>query len=350
MRKEAKKLLMEGAFIPALPLVLDKEREFDEAGQRKLIRYYLASGVDGIAAAVHTTQFEIRKPEIHLFEKVLQVVMEEINAYCEKHDRTILAIAGACGPAAQAIEEAETAKRLGYDAVLLSPGGLNEEKEQVLIDRTREMASVMDVIGFYLQPAVGGRVFSYEYWKAICEIEGVVAVKCAAFNRYLTIDVARAIAFSGNEIALYTGNDDSIIADLLTQYQFMDGDQIRTVRTVGGLLGHWAVWTHTAVEIFRRLKAMQEGDAIGSEWLTLAAQITDANHAFFDTSNDFAGCIAGIHEVLRRQGLMQGIWCINPKETLSAGQSEEIDRVYAQYPHLNDDAFVKEFLEKEGFR
>lgn len=348
MRTKAKELLLDGAFIPALPLVLNEKRQFDEAGQRRLIRYYLACGVDGIAAAVHTTQFEIRAPGIHLLEKVLKIAMDEIEGYRKKSGRTILAIAGACGPVCQAREEARLAKELGYDAVLLSPGGLAHEGEEALIERTRQVAAIIDVVGFYLQQAVGGRVFSYQYWEAICAIEGVAAVKCAAFNRYLTVDVARAIAFSGREIALYTGNDDNIIADLLTEYRFQEEGRVHAVRTVGGLLGHWAVWTHRAVEIFRKIKERPANAAIEAEWMTLAAQITDANSAFFDTAGGFAGCIAGIHQVLFRQGLMSGIWCLNPDETLSPGQREEIDRVYRQYPHLNDDAFVAEFLRQEG--
>lgn len=348
MRTEAKELLLDGAFIPALPLVLNEKREFDEAGQRRLIRYYLACGVDGIAAAVHTTQFEIRDPRIHLLEKVLETAIDEIESCRKKTGRTILAIAGACGPVPQAEEEARLAKELGYDAVLLSPGGLDHESEGALIERTKRVAAMIDVVGFYLQPAVGGRIFSYQYWEAICAIEGVAAVKCAAFNRYLTVDVARAIAFSGRKIALYTGNDDNILADLLTEYRFQGDGQIHVVRTVGGLLGHWAVWTHTAVEIFRMIRERGGKGAIEPEWLTLAAQITDANSAFFDAANGFAGCIAGIHQVLFRQGLMPGIWCLNPDETLSPGQKEEIDRVYGQYPHLNDDAFAAEFLRQEG--
>lgn len=350
MRTKAKELLLDGAFIPALPLVLDEKRQFDEVGQRRLIRYYLCCGVDGIAVAVHTTQFEIRNPRIHLLEKVLKTAMDEIDAYQEKSGRTILAVAGACGPVDQARKEAGLAKELGYDAVLLSPGGLESASEEALIERTKRVADIIDVVGFYLQQAVGGRVFSYKYWEAVCGIDGVVAVKCAAFNRYLTIDVARAIAFSGREIALYTGNDDSILVDLLTEYRFQEDGRVYTVRAVGGLLGHWAVWTHTAVEIFRRIKERGENAAIKQEWMTLAAQITDANSALFDTANGYAGCIAGIHQVLFRQGLMQGIWCLNPDETLSPGQMEEIDRVYRQYPHLNDDAFVAEFLRQEGIK
>ncbi len=348
MRESARKLLMEGAFIPAMPLALDANRKFDEKVQRRLVRYYLAAGVDGIAAAVHTTQFAIRAPKINLFETVLRVVMEEITAYKAKTGREIIAVAGTCGPTKQAVAEAKLAASLGYDAALLSPGGLGKESEDYLIERTEKVAEVLDVVGFYLQPAVGGRVFSYEYWQRLCAIPGVAAIKCAAFNRYLTLDVARAVAFAKQEIALYTGNDDSIVTDLMTEYSFQDGDVTRTVRTRGGLLGHWACWTHTAVELFREIRGIPTGAPVDAKWITLAAQVTDANSAFFDTRNNFLGCIAGIHEVLRRQGLMEGIWCIDPEETLSPGQSEEIDRVYRMYPELNDDAFVREFLRSEA--
>lgn len=350
MRSEAMQLLTRGAFLPAMPLVLDEDRRFDEAGQRRLIRYYLESGVDGIAVAVHTTQFAIRDPKINLFERVLTVAISEIKDYRARTGREILAVAGACGEAPQAVAEAKLAKRLGYDAVLLSPGGLNHLSEEALIERTRLVAEVLDVIGFYLQVAVGGRVFTYDYWRQVCAIPGVKAIKCAAFNRYLTVDVARAIAFADHEIALYTGNDDSIVTDLLTEYAFQDGDTRPTVRTVGGLLGHWSAWTHTAVEMFRAIKALKPGEPIPANWMTLAAQVTDVNSAFFDTRNSFAGCIAGMHEVLRRQGLMKGIWCLDPNETLSPGQAEEIDRVYRLYPDLNDDAFVADFLKRDQQR
>lgn len=347
MREAAKALLMQGAFIPAMPLALNEKREFDEKIQRRLVRYYLHAGADGIAAAVHTTQFAIRDPEINLFERVLSVVMEEIASYRRQTGREILAIAGVCGPAEQAVKEARLAYRMGYDAALVSPGGLADLSEAELLERTAAIAQVMDVIGFYLQTAVGGRIFSYDYWAKYCAIEGVAAVKCASFDRYTTLDVARAIAFSDREVALYTGNDDNILNDLMTEYQFQDGDRVRSVRTRGGLLGHWAVWTHTAVRIFHEIKALSPANPISPKWYTLAAQVTDANSAFFDTRNHFLGCIAGIHEVLRRQGLLKGIWCLDPEETLSPGQSDEIDRVYAMYPHLNDDAFVKAFLERE---
>ncbi len=344
MRSEARKLLMDGAFIPAMPLALTKDREFDEPAQRRLIRYYLESGVDGIAVAVHTTQFAIRDPKINLFERVLKVSMNEIAAYKARSGREVLAIAGVCGEVEQATAEARLAASIGYDAVLASPGGLNHLSESALIERTRRIAEIIDVVGFYLQVAVGGRIFSYDYWSQICAIPGVVAIKCAAFNRYFTVDVARAIAFADHEIALYTGNDDNIIIDLLTPYSFFDGQTNRTVRTRGGLLGHWSAWTHTAVELFREIKALPVGAPIDEKWLTLAAQITDVNCAFFDVRGSFAGCIAGMHEILRRQGLMKGIWCLDPNETLSPDQSAEIDRVYAMYPHLNDDDFVKAFL------
>lgn len=347
MNIESKKLLHAGAFLPAMPLVLDENRKFDEAGQRRLVRYYMEAGVDGLAVAVHTTQFAIRDPKINLFETVLRVVKSEMDAYAARSGRHLLAIAGVCGEAPQAVAEAKLAGSLGYDAVLVSPGGLSHLTEEQLIERTRLIAEVMPVVGFYLQVAVGGRVFSYDYWEKVCAIQNVVAVKAAPFNRYLTADVARAIAFADHEITLYTGNDDSIVTDLLTTYSFQDGDKVRTCRVKGGLLGHWSAWVKTAVDMFHRIKALPEGQPVDPSWYTLAAQVTDVNSAFFDSRNNFAGVIAGMHEVLRRQGLLKGIWCLDPEETLGAGQKEEIDRVYAQYPELNDDAFVAEFLKKD---
>ena len=347
MNHEAVIRLLKGAFLPAMPLVLDENRRFDEAGQRRLVRYYMESGVDGLAVAVHTTQFAIRDPQINLLEPVLRVVKDEMDRYTARTDRKLLAVAGVCGETQQAVAEAELAASMGYDAVLVSPGGLNHLSEETLIYRTHQIAGVLPVVAFYLQVAMGGRVFSYDYWRQLCSIPHVKAIKCAAFNRYLTVDVARAIAFADHEIALYTGNDDSIITDLLTKYEFRDGDQLRTVRTVGGLLGHWSAWTKTAVDLFRRIQALPKDEPISPEWYTLAAQVTDVNGAFFDVRNGFAGCIAGMHEVLRRQGLLKGIWCLDPDETLGRGQSEEIDRVYAMYPHLNDDAFVAAFLQND---
>ena len=257
-------------------------------------------------------------------------------------------VCGVCGPVEQAVREAETARRLGFDAVLLSPGGLNALSEKEMLARTRAVAEVMPVIGFYLQTAVGGRVFSYDYWSKLAEIEGVVAIKCASFNRYTTLDVVRAVTLSSraDQIALYTGNDDNIVIDLLTKYRFeKDGKTVENGFR-GGLLGHWSIWTAKVVEMFRMLRGAEPS----AELLTLAAQVTDCNSAFFDTAHNFRGCIAGMHEVLRRQGLIESICCLNPEETLSPGQAEEIDRVYAAYPHLNDDAFVRDYLSRRGVR
>ncbi len=349
MRKEAEALLYAGTVIPATPLCLDKNRQFNETAQRRLIRYYLKAGVGGLAVAVHTTQFEIRDPEVNLFEPVLRVAYEEAKAFEAATGKTIILVAGVCGPIKQAIREAELAASIGYDAALLSPGGLGAYDEDYLVERTAAVAKILPVVGFYLQPSVGGRVFTYRYWERVCETDNVVAIKTAGFDRYLTLDVVRAVTFSSrkDKIALYTGNDDNIINDLITPFSFQKDGKTYENRFVGGLLGHWAVWTSTVVKIFEELKQAVQEEALDTTWLTLAAQITDANSAFFDTANDFKGCIAGVHEVLRRQGLMEGIWCLNPEETLSPGQSEEIDRVWAMYPHLNDDAFVKEFLAEE---
>jgi len=334
--------LSKGTVIPATPLALDSGRKLDERRQRLLNRYYLAAGAGGLAVAVHTTQFAIRRPEIGLFEPVLRIASEETEAYERKTGAVIVKIAGACGPAQQAVKEAQIALKYGYDAVLLSPGGLNDLTEDELLSRTKAVAAVMPVIGFYLQPSVGGRVFSFDYWRALCAIENVVAIKSAPFNRYQTLDVVRAAALSqrADQIALYTGNDDNIIVDLLTKYRFSDGGKIVEKRFAGGLLGHWSVWTHTAVILFEQMKKAAAKDEIPAGLLTLAAEVTDANAAFFDTAHQFRGCIAGLHEVLRRQGLLEGIWCLDEQETLSPGQSEEIDRVCRMYPHLNDDDFI----------
>jgi len=339
--------LHEGTVIPATPLALTEERTLDEKGQRLLMNYYLHSGVGGIATAVHTTQFEIRKPEIGLFEPVLRLVSSEIDRYEKENNTVIVKVAGVCGPTEQVVREAEIARKYGYDAILLSPGGLNHLSEDELIERTEAAAKILPVIGFYLQTAVGGRQFSYRYWERVCAVPNVVAIKCASFNRYSTLDVVRAAALSdrSEEITLYTGNDDNIVVDLLTKYRFEKNGKtiIKTFR--GGLLGHWSVWTQNVVKMFDMLRIAQDNETIPAELLTLAAAVTDANSAFFDTAHQFSGCIAGLHEVLRRQGLMANILCLNPKETLSEGQAEEIDRVYRAYPELNDDAFIRENLD-----
>ena len=328
--------LAEGLVIPAHPLALTSSRKLNERRQRALTRYYLAAGAGGIAVGVHTTQFAIRDPKINLYQPVLELAMEEATK------ANIVKIAGVCGPRRQAIKEAELARLLGYDAVLLSMAGLKDLETDELVEHAKAVADVMPVVGFYLQPSVGGRPLSYEFWREFSKIENVVAIKMAPFNRYQTIDVLRGVIDSGraSAISLYTGNDDSILIDLLTRWNF-DG---KTLRIVGGLLGHWAVWTSKAVEHLALAK--RSGSEIPIEMLTLAQQITDANAAFFDAAHGFAGCIAGIHEVLRRQGLLEGIWCLDESESLSPGQSAEIDRVYKAYPHLNDDSFVQSHLDE----
>lgn len=343
-RAEALSILHEGAFIPAIPLALNADREFDVRRQRAVVRYYLNAGAGGIAVAVHTTQFDIRRPDIGLLEPVLRVTAEEIAAYEKKSRRTVVRVAGVCGPAEQAVSEARLAGSLEYDAVLLSPSGLGGLTEREMAERTRSVAAEMPVIGFYLQSAVGGRRFSFDYWRALADIPHVVALKCAPFDRYRTLDLVRGCAFSNrsDQVALYTGNDDNMVVDLLTRYSFREGGREVTARFAGGLLGHWSVWTRASVRLFERLKRCRGREEIPGELLTLAAQITDCNGAFFDAANGFAGCIPGVHEVLRRQGLLDGVWCLNPNEALSPGQSEEIDRVYRMYPHLNDDEFVRQ--------
>ncbi|MBO2944332.1 dihydrodipicolinate synthase family protein [Paenibacillus sp. F411] len=337
--------LAEGLVIPAHPLALNADRKLDEKRQRALTRYYAASGAGGIAVGVHSTQFEIRDPGVELYEPVLRLAAEEIRK--AELERPFLMIAGVCGPTEQAIQEAETALELGYDAALLSMGGLQDLGEDDLLARTEDIAQRMPVIGFYLQPSVGGRSFSFPFWQRFAEIPNVVAIKMAPFNRYQTIDVARAVCGSSrrDEISLYTGNDDNIINDLLTIYRFKVGEEMVEKPVIGGLLGHWAVWTHQAVQLLEEIKELRaQGGPISPEWLTRNIEVTDSNAAFFDPGNQFHGCIPGIHEVLRRQGLLEGTWCLNPAEQLSPGQMEEIDRVYRDYPHLNDDAFVREHL------
>jgi dihydrodipicolinate synthase/N-acetylneuraminate lyase len=328
--------LMAGLVIPAHPLALNSQRKLDERRQRALTRYYLASGAGGIAVAVHTTQFSIRDPKFALLEPVLRLAQEE----CRESD--VVRIAGVCGKRKQASAEAELAATLGYDAALLSLAALGDESIPQLLDHVRSIAAVIPIVGFYLQPAVGGRVLPCEFWRLFLEIDNVVAIKIAPFNRYHTLEVVRALAESGraNEVALYTGNDDNILNDLLTEFNF--GAQ--PIRFSGGLLGHWAVWTRTAVTHLALAK--RHSGQIPQELLTLAQQITDANAAIFDPMHGFHGCIPGIHEILRRQGLLEGRWCLDPEEELSPGQSAEIDRVCNAYPQLQDDAFVQEHLDE----
>lgn len=339
-----KSSLQQGAVIPAHPLALTEDRQLDEESQRALTRYYIDAGVGGIAVGVHTTQFEIREPQFNLFEKVLTLAMEEMTK--GNVPESFIKIGGVSGSIEQALKEAEFMKGVGYDLALLSMGGLRDSSEEELLDRTEKVAAIIPVIGFYLQPAVGGRTLSYKFWRKLADIPNVYGVKVAPFNRYQTLDVVRAVCHSkrNKKIAIYTGNDDNIVNDLLTTYRFTVDGKVVEKRIVGGLLGHWSVWTKKAVDLFQMLEEARSNGVIPSELLTLGQEVTDANAAFFDPSNHFKGSIAGINEVLSRQGLLKGGWCLLEKEKLSPGQFEEINRVYANYPHLNDDAFVKENL------
>ena len=346
--KSVNKLLQEGTIIPAHPLALDKNLKLDETRQRLLTRYYLACGAGGVAVGVHTTQFAIRQPGIDLLDPVLRIASEEIES--AQLRRPFIKVAGIVGPTAQAVKEAELAKKYGYHLGLVSMGGLNDYSEAQLIERVNAIAEIIPVFGFYLQPAVGGRLLSYDFWKAMADIENVCAIKVAAFNRYQTLDVVRAVCASErrDQIALYTGNDDNIVADLLTPYRFnIKGREVEK-RFVGGLLGHWAVWTKAAVTLFNQIKRelKKEKPAI-AELLAAGIKVTDMNAAIFDVQNKFHGCIPGIHELLRRQGLLNGTWCLDQHEKLSPGQLEEIDRVCKSYPEYIDDAFVSDFLRKE---
>ncbi len=345
LQPNVKSLLLEGTVIPAHPLALTADRKLDEERQRQLTRYYLAAGAGGLAVGVHTTQFAIRRPEVNLYEKVLALAAEEVEKAAL--GRTIIKVAGVSGPTLQAVQEAELAKSLGYDLALVSTNGLGLWHEEELLERARALGEVMPLFGFYLQPAVGGKLLSRSFWEAFAEIPGVCAIKMAPFNRYQTLDVVQAVCQSSRheEIALYTGNDDNIVLDLLSTYEVTTPNGIVKKDIVGGLLGHWAVWTQQAVQLLNRIHALKaSGASIPPELLTEAIRITDANAAFFDAQNNFKGCIAGIHEVLRRQGLLEGIWCLDPEEALSSGQAEEIDRVYEAYPELNDDEFVRTVL------
>jgi len=340
-------VLQKGVVIPALPLALNKDRQFDEQRQRALVRYYLEAGAGGIAVAVHTTQFEIRLPEFNLYRPVLELAVDEIDNYIFKSENTVVKIAGVIGKTKQALQEAQLANDLGYDATLLSLAAFKDSTNIEILEHCRKVAEVIPLIGFYLQPAVGGRLLDVDFWRSFAQIPNVVAIKIAPFNRYQTFDVVRGVAESGraDEIALYTGNDDNIIIDLLTEYAVPVGSEVVRKRIVGGLLGHWAVWTRTAVDLLDKAHKAKNSEDY-QKLLTLATKVTDSNAAFFDVANNFSGVIAGIHDVLRRQGLLEGIWTLNPEETLSPGQKKEIDRVYAIYPELNDDAFVKENLDK----
>jgi dihydrodipicolinate synthase/N-acetylneuraminate lyase len=333
-----------GLVIPALPLALTADRRLDERRQRALCRYYVAAGAGGIAAGVHTTQFAIRDPRHGLFRPVLALVAEEIDRASADRHEPLARIGGICGPTNQATAEAAVLRDLGYHAGLLSLAGAGfgpGDHDDARLAHCRAVADVIPLVGFYLQKAVGGPDLSYRFWRRFAEIEGVIAIKIAPFDRYRSLDVVRAVAEAGrDDIALYTGNDDNIVLDLLTPYRFMVGGVEIERRIAGGLLGHWAVWTRRAAELLSACHEAIRAGGIPASLLRLAMPTTDANAALFDVAHGFAGCIAGIHEVLRRQGLLEGTWCLDPHETLSPGQAAEIDRISRMYPELNDDDFV----------
>ncbi len=344
---ELRRALARGLVIPAHPLALDPNGRFDERHQRALTRYYAAADAGGLAIGVHTTQFAIRDPQVGLFEPVLVLGREEMD----RADRTgrvpLVRIGGICGATSQALAEAGLLRDLGYHAGLLSLAALGKASDDELIDHCRHVGDILPLVGFYLQPSVGGRPLAYSFWRSFVEIPHVVAIKIAPFNRYQTLDVIRAVADSGRtDIALYTGNDDSIVSDLLSPYRMSARTSTIQLRIVGGLLGHWAVWTSHAVQILSDCHRAVEGGHVPVALLRTANEVTDANAALFDAANGFAGCIAGINEVLRRQGLLASARCLDPHETLSRGQSEEIDRVCRVYPHLNDDEFVAAHLDE----
>jgi dihydrodipicolinate synthase/N-acetylneuraminate lyase len=333
--------LREGLVIPAHPLALTPARRLDERRQRALTRYYLAAGAGGLAVGVHTTQFAIR--EAGLLEPVLALAAEEMDRAAGPAP---VRVAGIAGPTPRAVAEAAIAARHGYHLGLVSLAALADASVPVLVDHVRAVGEVLPVFGFYLQPAVGGRDLPFDFWRRLADLESVVAIKVAPFDRYRTLDVLRAVAQSGRagDVALYTGNDDHIVSDLLTPYQ-VSADQ-PPVRFVGGLLGQWAVWTRRAVELHAWCRGVVRlGGAVPQRLLTLGAQLTDANGAIFDAAHRYAGCLPGIHAVLAAQGLLAGIWCLDPRAELSPGQGAEIARIRDAYPHLTDDDFVREHLE-----
>jgi dihydrodipicolinate synthase/N-acetylneuraminate lyase len=340
----AERTLLGGTIIPAHPLVLDPHGGIDERRQRALTRYYLESGAGGIAVGVHTTQFGIR--DAGLLPRVLELAAETARSWTADTSTPPLLVAGVAGPTVDAVAEARLAVELGYDLALVILRGLDDLDEAALLVHLEEIGEIIPLCGFALQAAVGGRRLSTAFWRSLASLPALRAIKIAPFDRYDTIDIARAVAESGRaeHIALYTGNDDSILVDLLTEFAFdVRGHTVRT-RFVGGLLGQTAVWTRRAVELFERVQRARAVGVIEPELLTLAAQLTDANAAVFDSANRFQGSVAGIHEVLRRQGLLADVHLLDPHESLGSGQADELDRVIAAYPHLIDDAFVADGL------
>ncbi len=344
---DVRQILNRGVVIPASPLALDDQRRFDERYQRALWRYYSAAGAGGVAVGVHTTQFAIRDPKVALFQPLLSLAQSVFDDLDAARSEPLIRVAGICGRTEEAVAEASFAADHGFHTGLLNLSAMKDADDAQLAAHCQAVADVLPVFGFYLQASVGGRPLPYSFWRRFAEVDNVVAIKIAAFNRYQTIDVVRALAEAGrNDITLYTGNDDNIVADLVTPFRFMaDGKQVER-RFVGGLLGHWAVWTRPAVELLATChELLAAGGAVSQDVLASNVEVTDMNAALFDVANQFAGCIPGVHEILRRQRLLPGTWCLDPKEVLSPGQSEELDRVCQAYPHLTDDAFVAENLD-----
>jgi dihydrodipicolinate synthase/N-acetylneuraminate lyase len=341
IRPEVIAVLRQGAVLPAHPLALDDKRQLDRQSQRALSRYYIDAGCGGLAVGVHTTQFAIR--DVGLYRPVLELAAATANAWAK---RPLIMIAGAIGKTAQAVEEARTARALGYHAVLLSLAAMKGAPEHEIIEHCVEVAREMPLIGFYLQTEVGGVALSRDFWTRFAAIENVIAIKVAPFDRYKALDVAFGVAAAGapDRITLYTGNDDHIVADLVTPLTIRTGKHEVTLRFKGGLLGHWSVWTKSAVDLLAKIRASIGKGTVPDAVLAFDSMVTDCNSVLFDVDNGFAGCIAGCHEVLRRQGLMRTVHCLDPRETLSAGQAAGIDRLYATYPELNDDAFVSRHL------
>jgi dihydrodipicolinate synthase/N-acetylneuraminate lyase len=337
------RVLRDGTVIPAHPLALNAGRRLDPVRQRALTRYYLDAGAGGLAVGVHGTQFAIR--EVGLYEPVLELAARTVHDWAQ---RPVMMIAGLSGRTAQAVAEAQIARGLGYHAGMLSLAPMRGASIDELVVHCQAVAEVMPLVGFYLQSAVGGIALPAEFWRRFAAIDNVVAVKAAPFDRYRTLDVVRGIVAARAEerVTLYTGNDDHIVLDLLAPYQVRRGDETVTLRIRGGLLGHWSVWTHGAVRLLERVHAAVRSGMADAELLALDSRVTDCNSAFFDVAHGFAGCIPGCHEVLRRQGLLAGTWCLDPKEQLSPGQAEEIDRVCREHADLGDDAFVAAHLER----
>jgi dihydrodipicolinate synthase/N-acetylneuraminate lyase len=339
--------LNDGRVIPAHPLALHEDGKFDEQCQRALSRYYAAAGCGGLAVGVHTTQFAIRDRAIGLFEPVLAIAADEMNRADARRAEPLIRIGGICGRTDQALAEADLLARLGYHAGLLSLAAMADADDDALVAHCAAIGARMPLVGFYLQSSVGGRPLSYAFWRRFAEIPAVIAIKIAPFNRYQTLDVVRAVIDAGrDDIALYTGNDDAIVADLVTPFRFAVDGRVVQRRIVGGLLGHWAVWTRSAVSLLDECRGAVRAGQIPAPLLQRGIEVTDANAAFFDAAHGFAGCIAGIQEVLRRQGLVRSARCLHAADVLSPGQAAEIDRVCGAYPHLADDAFVRAHLDE----